>query len=84
MNCAVLLITMNYLRKIEENDYFLPLLDNRMTEHERYITIGTSGSFQLIYGFAKPCLIHTKFADYMVLIMIIVFFITQEKNLLIK
>jgi len=49
-------------KKMGENDYFLPLLDNRMTEHERYITIGTSGSFQLIYGFAKPCLIHTKFA----------------------
>ena len=38
------------------------MLDNGINEHERYITIGTSGSFQLIYGFVKPCIIHTKFA----------------------
>ena len=30
--------------------------------HIRYITTGTSGNFQLIYGFAKPCLIIKSFA----------------------
>ena len=50
--------------KIEEADYILPSLDPDNDEHNRYITTGTSGSFQLIYGFIKPCIIHKKFADY--------------------
>lgn len=49
-------------KEMEKADFFLPLLDSDNIEHERYITIGTSGSFQLIYGFKKPCLIHKKFA----------------------
>lgn len=48
-------------KAMEEADFFLPLLDPDNPEHERYITCGTSGSFQLIYGFQKPCLIHKKF-----------------------
>lgn len=47
---------------VEEADFFLPLLDPDNPLHERYSTTGTSGSFQLIYGFAKPCLIAEKFA----------------------
>ena len=50
-------------RAMEEADFFLCLLDPENPEHERYVTMGTSGSFQLIYGFAKPCLIHKYFAD---------------------
>ena len=50
--------------KIEEADYILPLLDPDNNEHNRYITTGTSGSFQLIYGFIKPAIIHKKFSDY--------------------
>lgn len=50
-------------KEIEHADFFLPLLDPNIQEHERYITTGTSGSFQLIYGFSKPCLIHEKFAN---------------------
>lgn len=49
-------------RAMEEADFFLCLLDPENPEHERYVTTGTSGSFQLIYGFAKPCLIHRYFA----------------------
>jgi hypothetical protein len=48
--------------EIEQADFFLPLLDVENPLHERYITTGTSGSFQLIYGFVKPCLIAEKFA----------------------
>ncbi len=48
--------------ELEKADFFLTLLDPDNPEHDRYITTGTSGSFQLIYGFAKPCLINKKFA----------------------
>ncbi len=48
--------------EIEKSDFFLPLLDPLNIDHNRYITTGTSGSFQLIYGFRKPCLIAEKFA----------------------
>lgn len=48
--------------EMESADFFLPLLDPDNPEHDRYITTGTSGSFQLIYGFLKPCIIHEKFA----------------------
>ena len=48
--------------RIEQADFFLPLLDADNPQHERYITTGTSGTFQLVYGFAKPCLIAEKFA----------------------
>ncbi|MCX4276033.1 MAG: glycosyltransferase [Candidatus Gastranaerophilales bacterium] len=48
--------------KLEQADFFLPMLDPENPDHDRYITTGTSGSFQLIYGFNKPCLISEKFA----------------------
>ena len=48
---------------MEEADYFLPLLDPEIEQHQRYMKYGTSGSFQLIYGFLKPCIIHKTFAD---------------------
>lgn len=48
--------------ELEKADFFLTLLDPDNPEHDRYITTGTSGSFQLIYGFKKPCLIAEKFA----------------------
>ena len=50
----------NYL---EKSDYILPLLDPDLKAHNRYLSSGTSGTFQLVYGFLKPCLIHRKFAD---------------------
>ena len=49
-------------QEMEKADFFLTLLDPNNPEHDRYITTGSSGSFQLIYGFAKPCLIAEKFA----------------------
>ena len=49
-------------QEMEIADFFLPLLDPDNKDHDRYITVGTSGSFQLIYGFQKPCLIAKKFA----------------------
>jgi FkbM family methyltransferase len=49
-------------QKLEDADYFLPLLDLDKPEHNRYITEGTSGSFLLIYGFRKPAIIANKFA----------------------
>ncbi len=48
--------------ELEKVDFFLPLLDPENSLHERYLTVGTSGSFQLIYGFCKPCIINKKFA----------------------
>lgn len=48
---------------LEKADFFLTLLDPENPEHDRYIETGTSGSFQLIYGFRKPCLINKKFAS---------------------
>lgn len=43
-------------------DFYLPLLDPENPDHERYRTRGTSGSFQLIYGFRKPPVIAAEFA----------------------
>lgn len=48
--------------EIQNADFFLPLLDENNPDHGRYITTGTSGSFQLIYGFRKPPLLAFKFA----------------------
>ena len=49
-------------KEIQQADFFLPLLDPCNPEHDRYITTGTSGSFQLIYGFLKPPVIASRFA----------------------
>ena len=49
-------------KEIQQADFFLPLLDPCNPEHDRYITTGTSGSFQLIYGFLKPPVIASHFA----------------------
>ena len=48
--------------EMERADFFLPLLDPNNPAHDYYRLTGTSGSVQLIYGFAKPCLINEKFA----------------------
>ncbi|WP_242005020.1 glycosyltransferase family 2 protein [Brachyspira pilosicoli] len=50
-------------KEIEEADFFLPLLDNENPDHDRYLKYGVSGSFQLIYGFRKPCILNRKFAE---------------------
>lgn len=48
--------------KMEDADFLLPLFDPEMPEHDRYLTTATSGSYQLCYGFHKPCVIAAKFA----------------------
>ena len=47
---------------IEQSDFLLPLLDSDNAAHQRYITTGTSGTFQLAFGFAKPCVIEKTFS----------------------
>ncbi len=49
-------------KEIEKADFLLTSYDDDNERHLRYITTGTSGNFQLIYGFLKPCLIAEKFA----------------------
>lgn len=47
---------------MELSDFILPMLDPNIEDHKRYLTNGTSGTFQLSYGFAKPCIINSIFA----------------------
>lgn len=49
--------------ELEKSDFILPLLDPEIEAHKRYMDSGTSGTFQLVYGFNKPCIIHRVFAD---------------------
>ena len=49
-------------QKLEESDFFLPLLNPLVEEHQRYLSTSTSGSFQLIYTFLKPCILNEIFA----------------------
>lgn len=49
--------------EIEKADFFLTCLDPENPKHDRYVKNGTSGSFQLIYGFNIPCLLENKFAS---------------------
>lgn len=49
-------------KELEAADFYLTLLDPESEEHIRYITKGTSGSFQLIRGFLLPAVIHRAFS----------------------
>lgn len=49
---------------MEHADFYLTLLDEQNDDHKRYITSGVTGSFQLVLGFVKPCLISKTFADF--------------------
>ena len=48
--------------EIEKSDFMLTAYDDKNPEHIRYNTSGTSGNFQLVYGFLKPCIIVETFA----------------------
>lgn len=48
-------------KELEKADFFLTLFDPDNVEHNRYLTTGASGSYQLIYGFNLPCLLPYKF-----------------------
>ena len=47
--------------ELKKADFYLPLFDVENHDHERYLTCGSSGSYQLIYGFTLPCIIPHKF-----------------------
>jgi hypothetical protein len=49
-------------KQIQSCDFLLPLLDPNKATHKRYITTGTSGTFQLGLGFHKPVVIEQSFA----------------------
>jgi len=48
--------------EIQKADFFLMPYNENDPEHIRYNTSGTSGNFQLIYGFLKPCVLVKSFA----------------------
>lgn len=48
--------------QIEKADFILSAYENTDI-HRKYITVKTSGTFQLVYGFLKPIIIRTEFAE---------------------
>ena len=49
--------------ELEKADFMLTAYDPENELHQRYNTVGTSGNFQLAYGFGKPCIIVREFAE---------------------
>jgi lipopolysaccharide biosynthesis glycosyltransferase len=49
-------------KEIEQSDFLLTAYDENNPMHVRYNTTGTSGNFQLVYGFLKPVVITRDFA----------------------
>ena len=47
--------------ELEKADFLLNAYDEDNPKHVRYNTTGTSGNFQLVYGFLKPCVIIESF-----------------------
>ena len=47
---------------IEKADFLLTSYEDTNPNHVFYRTSGTSGNFQLVYGFCKPCIIKESFA----------------------
>ncbi len=48
--------------ELGKSDFILTAYEPDNPAHIRYVTTGTSGAFQLVYGFVKPCLITKSFA----------------------
>ena len=48
--------------QIEECDFILTAFQAANPDHTPYRTVKTTGSFQLCYGFQKPCIVHKDFA----------------------
>ena len=48
---------------LEKSDFIIPLLNEFNADHLSYITRRVSGTRQLMFGFAKPCLINAAFAE---------------------
>lgn len=49
--------------ELEKADFLITAYDTNNPRHQFYKTSGTSGSFQLVYGFLKPCIIVEDFAS---------------------
>lgn len=49
--------------ELEKADFMLTSYNKNNPQHLRYNTTGTSGNFQLVYGFLKPCIIIEDFAS---------------------
>ena len=49
--------------ELEKADFMLTSYNKYEPMHIRYNTTGTSGNFQLVYGFLKPCIIIDEFAQ---------------------
>ena len=49
--------------ELEKADFLLTAYNDKDPKHIRYNTSGTSGNFQLVYGFVKPCVIIESFAS---------------------
>ncbi|MBR7127065.1 MAG: hypothetical protein IKD09_00585 [Lentisphaeria bacterium] len=49
--------------ELEKADFMLTAYDDENPLHQRYNTVGTSGNFQLVYGFLLPCVIIKSFAE---------------------
>lgn len=50
-------------QEVEEADFILTSFQKENLNHAFYRTAGTSGSFQLAYGFRKPCIVQKQFAE---------------------
>ena len=48
--------------ELEKADFLLTAYEENDSAHQRYNTTGTSGAFQLMYGFKKPAVILESFA----------------------
>ncbi|MBL9214417.1 MAG: hypothetical protein JNG83_02965 [Opitutaceae bacterium] len=48
--------------EMERADFLLTAYDGANPAHEFYRTAGTSGNFQLVLGFRKPCVVQESFA----------------------
>jgi hypothetical protein len=48
--------------EVERADVLLTAYEAENADHDFYRTAGTSGNFQLVWGFAKPCVVLREFA----------------------
>ena len=62
IDCKGRISYQDMFEEIKKADFLLTLLDPAIEAHNRYIECGTSGTFQLSYGFEIPCIIPEKFA----------------------
>lgn len=50
-------------QEIEASDFILTAFQRNNPDHAFYRTTGTTGSFQLAYGFHKPCIVQSDFTS---------------------